>query len=202
MALLNPSKADAAILGFDPSATPVSDRVSSGYTIGTKFKTGSNATLINALGFQFINGTSFNVGLWSSSGLALATATVDSSGPTENTFTYKKISPLTLSPDTEYYLGAYIPSGSIFKDGYSTSTGNFALAFSANSAQITFDAYTTGASIGLPSLDGSSPSPHGRWGPANATFIPEQVPGPLPVLGVFTSFRVSRKLRKRLQTQA
>jgi HEPN domain-containing protein len=103
----------------------------------------------------------------------------------------------------------YIPTrnpdslaGSNFRDGYNTTTTGFALPFSANSAHIIFDAYTTGASIAVPSSDGSSPSPHGRWGPANATFIPEQVPGPLPVLGVFTSFRVSRKLRKRLRTKA
>jgi hypothetical protein len=192
----------AAILNFDPAVTPVSSRVSSGYTIGTKFKTGSSPILINALGFQFINGTSFNVGLWNSSGLALATATVDTSGPVQNTFTYKKVSLITLSSNTEYYLGAYIPAGSNFRDGYNTTTTGFALPFSANSAHIIFDAYTTGASIAVPSSDGSSPSPHGRWGPANATFNPEQVPGPLPVLGVFTSFRVSRKLRKRLRTKA
>lgn len=86
------------------------------YNVGYEFSVGSSSLSVSALGFYDVGGISLadshQVGLWTATGDLLATATVPSGVNTLlDGFAFQTLTtPVTLSANTNYVLGAYWPT--------------------------------------------------------------------------------------------
>jgi hypothetical protein len=174
---------------------------SADYTIGFEF-TVSSPQSIEALGVYDDGGaalpTNASVGLWNSSGDLLASATVPASGGVLiGDFRYSNISAFSLTPGTDYIVGAYL-GGS----GVATSLGTGQGGTGSYSPLITVveDQFITSSTLSFPSsTDGHA---GGVWLGANfelASAVPEPSTWALMLLGFaglsFAAYRRSKKSR-------
>src|SRR6185369_1970666 len=137
-------------------------------TVGSKFTVGANA-LVDKLGFedQLVNGlaSSHQVGLWNSSGILLASVTVQSGTGSVliGNWRYETLpTPVTLTAGSTYIVGAQVTNGG---DRW-TDNGNFPIEFAINqgfSLGSPPNVFTTGG-FGFPTLNGTLAAL--RWAPA------------------------------------
>jgi len=140
----------------------------------------------------FGSGRGLDVGLWSGDGsVLLASVVVTSDDPYIDSWRYAAIpgGPITLAADTEYLIGAAVGGGiEWFIDG---SSGGFSTTPFDGDAGIALvgNRYWPGGTLTAPTSNGGGPL--GRWGPANAVFIPE--PATLALLGLGALALVRRR---------
>jgi hypothetical protein len=117
------------------------------------------------------------VGLWSSTGTLLGSATIQANSPLTGSFRYAAITPVALTSGLTYFLGSEVYDP--FSDRYTSSASSIVTA-----PEITFLGTARNDSAGgfsFPSITGSS---NGRFGP-NFQFqvISTSVPEPTSTLG-------------------
>lgn len=170
--------ASAAIITCNSAS--ISHRLDGPYTIGMLFQVGPSPITISHLGVQddgssgpnsdgFVGG-SVNVGLWNADGTTLlGSVQVASSDLLLDTYRYHALTGyITLQANTQYLIGAAVGVGrEWWEDNYPSGTATFA----GNGVSIIQNRVNVGGTLAAPLLDGTSTL--GRWGPANATFIPE-----------------------------
>ena len=162
-----------------PTGTTSNPRT--GYTIGYEFTVGTAPITLNALGVEDDNasGSGYGdglsnthvVGIWSSAGTLLYSATVSSgtSAPLVNDFRYALLnSAVTLNANTSYYIGTYFASGG---DTFYDVSGlfNAGSGISLTNGQGT---YGNGGSLTnplVPNTAGGGAS--NRWAGANANMF-------------------------------
>ena len=146
------------------------------YTIGYEFTVGSSPITLNALGVEDDASAALMsqhaVDVWSSTGTLLYSATVASgtSGLLSNGFRYAMLnSPITLSANTSYYIGAgFASGGDTFYDGSSTALFTPGPGITFTNTQGTYYAGASGPlTPNCPTTGGGGAA--GRWAGANAT---------------------------------
>ena len=118
------------------------------------------------------------VGLWSSTGTLLGSATIQTNSPLTGSFRYAAIAPVALTSGLTYFLGSEVSSP--FSDRYTSSASSIVTA-----PEITFLGTARNNSAGgfsFPSITGSA---NGRFGP-NFQFqvVPTSVPEPSSIIGL------------------
>jgi hypothetical protein len=177
-----------SMLYYEAAASPAAARLDGPYTIGSRIRVATSQQLTH-LGVQdadaavdandpdgadgltgyadddgFLNGsTGIQVGLWNAAGTQLASATVVSSDPHFGGWRYKAVTPVTLTANTDYYLGARAGNGIEWFLDNGSGTAIFAPEAGVSLLQSTF---ATGGSLARPTNDGTLTI--GRWGAANA----------------------------------
>jgi hypothetical protein len=95
-----------ALLDYSPNL----NELGYGYTAGWSFQPATNISLTALGAFQYLVANSGNiVGLWDASGALLASNSITASSLLVNQSLYEPITPVSLSADETYYLGAYSP---------------------------------------------------------------------------------------------
>jgi len=172
---------------------------SSQYTLGFQFTVSSSQT-IGSLGV-FDDGAPLPqdamVGIWDSSGDLLTSVTVPAVGATDiGDFAYASIAPFTLTPGTDYYVGAYL-GGSGVASSLNTGQGG---SGSYNSAiTVIQDQYSDfNSAFSFPgSTDGNA---GGAWLGANFNLVPEPAVWALMLVGISglgAALRARRSVRPR-----
>jgi hypothetical protein len=157
----------------------------------------TKASVVNALGVYDYDSDglvgSFEIGLWNSSEVLLATVSVSgTSNQFDSGFRWAQISGLSLGPG-QYVVGAL---GDLNANLF-YSSGTFSTAPNLTYIE---DRSKYASTLAFPS--DSNPQQYGGsglYGP-NVSFSPTSVPGPLPILGLSAAFCYSRKLRRRVNT--
>jgi hypothetical protein len=162
------------------------------YTVGNLFQVGSHNLLLTALGIPDINlsgqiGTGFQstpleVGLWTSTGTLIATASVATTDPLTGSYRYdtqlfsdmahtSPISSVTLTAGTSYLIGALVGGGNQW---FGDSGSPTVAPYSGNGIVSLVEAqFNAGGTLSAPLSAGGDAA--GRWAPANflATTVPE-----------------------------
>jgi hypothetical protein len=122
-------------------------------------------------------GQSHQVGLWSSTGTLLGSATIQTNSPLTGSFRYAAITPVALTSGLTYFLGSEVYEP--FSDGYTTVASSIVTA-----PEITFLGTAVNNSAGGFSFPSNTGSGNGRFGP-NFQFqvISTSVPEPTSTLG-------------------
>jgi hypothetical protein len=130
----------------------------------------------------------------------LASATVSDSDLHQGSYYFHTLSsPVTLSANTEYLIGALVGGPNVgFLDGYYETPPTS--PFSAGpDFTIVENAYTFGSSLSAPVLDGTGEL--GRWGPASALvdLVPEPSSMAIALFGIGSACVVAgvRQVRQR-----
>jgi hypothetical protein len=101
------SRADTAAVSFSSPGIPFSSAGTTGYSLGWEFTT--NGTIsVTSLGYLDDGGLTetHDVGIYDSTGVLLASATIDGSGTQDGFFNYVSIAPLTLTAGQTYQIMA------------------------------------------------------------------------------------------------
>lgn len=189
-------------IDFDGSA---GSRGDGPFMVGNLFTVGSVSLQVSALGVQDYGGAGvantdgfFNsprdVGLWNAAGTSLlARASVTSTDPLTGTYRYASITPIVLSANTQYLIGALVGAGyEWFGDSFT------AASYSGSPGLITLgpSRFASGGSFTAPLQDGNtSGAVTGRWAPANMLVVPEP-----SALSLFAVGLVGVVLRRRRRT--
>lgn len=206
MTVTKANAADFALIDYNP-AKQSELRSSGGFTVGSRILIGASNVIVNSLGFQFLNGSSIVLGIWTNAGTLLGTTTATNSSTLYNGYRYDSLSSnLTLTAGQEYVVAAYLPSGVNFNDGNNPQGTNYNNEpYSGNTGvTITRELYDVGAVLTFPTTTNSSLA--GRWAPANAAFI-TPVPEPstwalggLSLLALISSARAHARHSSKIQT--
>jgi hypothetical protein len=165
-------------------------------TIGWAFNL-TDASVVNALGVYDSDGDglvgSFDIDLWDSSKVLLATVSVSgNSNQLASGFRWAEIPSLSLNPG-QYVVGALGDLGAnLF---YSWGTFSTAPNLTYLEDRSDYSPTLIYPSAAHPQQYGDS----GLYG-ANLSFAPASVPAPLPILGLSAALCYSRKLRKSVKT--
>ncbi|MCZ8068664.1 MAG: DUF4082 domain-containing protein [Microcystis sp.] len=118
------------------------------------------------------------VGLWSSTGTLLGSATIQTNSPLTGSFRYAAIAPVALTSGLTYFLGSEISNP--FSDQYTSSASSIVTA-----PEITFLGGARNNSAGGFSFPSITTSVNGRFGP-NFQFqvVSASVPEPTSTLGL------------------
>ncbi|BBH39999.1 hypothetical protein myaer102_25430 [Microcystis viridis NIES-102] len=118
------------------------------------------------------------VGLWSSTGTLLGSATIQTNSPLTGSFRYAAIAPVALTSGLTYFLGSEISNP--FSDQYTSSASSIVTA-----PEITFLGAARNNSAGGFSFPSITTSVNGRFGP-NFQFqvVSASVPEPTSTLGL------------------
>jgi hypothetical protein len=179
----------AASLFTTASPLPgVSARADGPYTVGNSFMVGSQPLVVSSLGAMDTSGSSpylasdgfvggsVQVGLWTGDGaILLASAAVASSDPIAANYRYHTLAtPVTLSPNTTYLIGACVGAGI---EWFLDASAN-AVATADAGITVAASRYATGGALAAPLTSGGLNA--GRWAPANASFSTNAPPPPTP----------------------
>lgn len=171
-----PSRADTAAVGFSSPGSPFNN--GSGYSLGWEFTTNSSI-VVTSLGYFDDGGLTetHNVGIYNSSGVLLASATVTGSGTQEGFFNYVSIAPLTLAAGQTYQ----VMGNSGFTDPYAYDTTSFVVDPSIDFLN---DEYTPGNTLafGVDS-EGFTQADGGAFFGPDFLLQTAPEPGSLPLLG-------------------
>ena len=174
----------ATLLGIEPGTA--------GYTFQPL--TELFVTNLGCFSYLITNQSAVSVGLWSSGGTLLASASVTTNDALVNASRYAPITTLMLSPGQTYYIGAFAPAGTISGDVVSPPDGG--LAVTAPQLQLGLMAFSTNSIFEFPVLTQGSPG-SGFMGP-NFEFgsVPEPSSLALGCAGAGVLVAISRRRRK------
>jgi hypothetical protein len=143
-------------------------------TLGYEFTVNASPLLLTALGvYRWPGFSSTSVGLWDTSGVLLAQASVDATaGPGLFVFT-NLASPILLSPGETYVLGAHYPVGAQL---YVNNAGQ--TSYDSANVTVNHDRYVINAGFAFPS--GGETNIESYVGP-NARYTVQAVPEPSTV---------------------
>jgi hypothetical protein len=176
------------------------------FTIGTLFQVGASPINITHLGAQDVNGATgfggnngfvtspISVGLWTGDGLTLlGSASVSSNDLLIDSWRYAPITqgPLTLQPNTNYLLGAFVGSG---REWFIDDV-NAPPAFTAGAGITILQNRFRSGSFGAPLNDGTLLL--GRWGAANATDLSVPEPASIGLWSLLAIGLVGHRLRRK-----
>jgi hypothetical protein len=195
-------QAPAAILQYN-STIAGSTRGDGPFTIGNLIQVQATDQLVTALGVQdaassggvagtdgFANGGNIQVGIWTADGSTLLASTnVNTADPlgTGNYRYHTLTTPITLTANTQYLIGARVGAGiEFFVDAGSSGP------FTADTGFTLLGSRFLSSSFGAPTSAGGLNN--GRWGAANALTTP--APEPASV-GLFASIGFAGLLRRR-----
>ena len=135
----------------------------------------------------------FNVGLWTTSGTLLASTAVTSSDPSQDSFYFHPITPISLSAGQDYVVGAQMGGGvqTYFGGAYTMADG----------VQYIGSRWTSSGSLTMPTdYDGSASDP-GYLGGNFLVSTPEPSSTSLMLLGLFAILAgIAGRSRKRQAT--
>lgn len=183
-----------ALTGFN-GGTLFATFQTDGDTVGWRFSV-DRPVIVTHLGFwdgdfatlPMLN--SHDVALWDSSGLLLASNTVQASSPLTGQFRYEPVSNLVIGPGT-YNLGAFYPGPNTNADGYLTGTTGITMAAGFMMLNTLRDPDGPQSGLVFPSV---ATAPGGRFGP-NLLFVEVPEPSVLSVLGILALMCVRRRSR-------
>ena len=209
---ISTTESRAAVLDYDETVSVNTSRLDGPFTIGNSFTVVTDQ-MISHLGAQDTNASAptgvatlgdgflvspVDVGIWdaASPGTALATVTVASTDVLIDSYRYAAIAggPITLVTGKTYLIGAFV--GFNHERVLDADFGNIDQAdpFSATSNFVLVDDLFNGSTVALAApLTGGGGTP-GRWGAANAAFIP--TPAALPAGLVAFGLIAARRSRK------
>lgn len=212
------NRALADLVTYNPANPANASRTDGPYTIGFLFEVGGAPLLISHLGAQdvdnpnpnevlqdgtrpfgdndgFVTSGNVSVGLWDSTGTTLlASVLVTDTSLQINSWRYEAIAggPLTLDANTRYLIGARVGSGiEAFLD---EGTGANDI-FSPNGITFLENRFATGGVLSAPISNGLGTL--GRWGAANATFVPVPEPSSLMLMAGSLLLGLSIARRRR-----
>jgi PEP-CTERM motif len=172
--------------------SPTGALVSAGFS----FKTNQSVTIDALADFSPLS-TGSNVRLYNGQGTVLASATIFSSDPTDGTFYFHAITPITLSASSTYYIAADVVTGQLAEYSVTGLTTNPGISFGA--------AVETDGLGNNPTSDlqGGAFNP-GYFGPSfeiRASAVPEPSGFALLGIGIIALLKYGRSRRKEFSAK-